>query len=88
MTDAMWVAVFSTAPGTVTLSSGNGNSQDFIVQPGVTKLQLPLTPGSTMHATLTRNGQTVVDLSPKGFTFSDNPQIFNYNAFVAFAKAN
>ncbi|CAL1713082.1 unnamed protein product [Somion occarium] len=53
MTDAMWVAVFSTAPGTVTLSSGNGNSQDFIVQPGVTKLQLPLTPGSTMHATLT-----------------------------------
>lgn len=87
MTDAMWVAVFATAPGTVTLSSGNGASKDFQVKAGVSKLSLPLTPGSTMHATLTRNGQPVVDLQPKEFNLQSNPQIFDYNAFVAFAKA-
>ena len=88
MTDAMWAVVFSTAPGIVTLSSGNGASQDFQVQAGVTKLSLPLTPGASIHATLKRNGQPIIDLQPKGFSLQNSPEIFDYNAFVAFAKAD
>ena len=88
MTDAMWAVVFSTAPGIVTLSSGNGASQDFQVQAGVTKLSLPLTPGASIHATLKRNGQPIIDLQPKGFSLQSSPETFDYNAFVAFAKAD
>lgn len=36
-----------------------------------------------MEATLTRNGQNVVDLKPSGFTFNPNPPSYNFNAFVA-----
>ncbi|KAI0754950.1 glycoside hydrolase [Daedaleopsis nitida] len=85
--DKMWAVVLATADGQVTLSSSDQTTQTFDVKAGMNKLQLPLTPGGFMHGTLTRNGQTVIDLKPDGYTFDPNPTAFNYNAFVTSAKA-
>ena len=41
-----------------------------------------------MKGTITRNGQTVVELNPTGFTFQGSPQTYNFNAFVASATAD
>lgn len=79
---------FATAPATVTLSTANGKSQTFNVQAGANKLSTELTPGGYMHGTVVRDGNTIIDLKPDGFTFNPNPSSYNYNAFVAFAGAN
>ena len=79
--------MLASADGQVTLSSSDATTQTFDVKAGVNKLQLPLTPGGFMHGTLSRNGQTVIDLKPDGYTFNPNPTAFNYNAFVASARA-
>ena len=86
--DTLWAVVFATAPATVTLSTADGVSQNFNVQAGVNKLSMQLTPGGYMHGTVVRNGQTVIDLKPDGYTFNPNPPDYNYNAFVAYAGAN
>lgn len=51
----------------------------------MSQLSLPLAPGQSMRATLTRNGQSIIDLKPSQFTFNPNPSSYNYNAFVAMA---
>ncbi|KAI0785282.1 glycoside hydrolase [Abortiporus biennis] len=88
--DTLWIMTFTTAPSTVTIttSTDGSNPQVFNVQQGATKLLVPLTVGSIMHGTITRDGKTIVDLQPKDFTFNGNPQAYNYNAFVAFAGSN
>ncbi|CCM03533.1 uncharacterized protein FIBRA_05667 [Fibroporia radiculosa] len=87
--DKLWAVVFATAPGTVTLSSGSSTT-NASVPAGVTKLSLPLTPGSGMSGTLSRNGATVVQVAPSAsqYTFNQNPQTYNYNAFVAYASGS
>ena len=84
--DALWAVVFATAPGTVTLYTSDTAKQTFQVTAGVNKLSMPLTPGGYMRGTLARGGQTVVDLKPAGYTFTANPQTYNYNAFTAFSS--
>ena len=83
----LWAAVFATAPATVTLYTSDSNSQTFDVQAGVNKLNMLLTPGGYMRGTITRNGQTVVDLRPQDYTFDANPSSYNYNAFTASATS-
>ncbi|KAI0086496.1 glycoside hydrolase [Irpex rosettiformis] len=85
--DILWAVVFATAPGTVTLHTSDSASQTFQVQPGVNKLSTQLTPGGYMRGVLERDGQTVIDLKPEGYSFTANPQAYNYNAFTAFAAA-
>lgn len=75
--------MFATAPGTVTLYTSDNNSQTFNVNAGVNKLNMPLTPGGYIRGTMMRNGQTVIDFRPDGFTFNANPPAYNYNVFAA-----
>ena len=79
--------MLATADGQVTLATSDTTSQTFDVKAGVNKLSLALTPGGFMHGTLTRNGQTVIDLKPDGYKFDPNPAAFNYNAFTASASS-
>ena len=79
----MWAVVLASAAGEVTLTTSDTTSQTFPVTPGVNELSLPIAAGGFMKATLTRNGQTVLDFQPEGFTFNPTPATFNYNAFVA-----
>ncbi|EGN98394.1 glycoside hydrolase family 71 protein [Serpula lacrymans var. lacrymans S7.3] len=83
--DKLWAVVMATAPSTVILSTSSTNSQTFSVPEGVSKLSLPIEAGGIMHGTITRNGQTVVDLQPSNFTFNPNPPSYNFNAFVAYS---
>lgn len=86
--DVLWAVVFATAPGSVTLYTSDSAQQTFQVQAGVNKLQMELTPGGYMRGVLTRDGQTVIDLRPQGYTFTATPQTYNFNAFTAFAGAS
>ncbi|KAI0354931.1 glycoside hydrolase [Trametes cingulata] len=85
--DVLWAVVFATAPGTVTLSTSDSTSQQFDVDAGINKLNVTLTPGGYMHGTLSRNGETVIDLKPDGYTFDPNPTTYNFNVFVALGAA-
>ncbi len=74
----MFAVVLATQGGTLQL-----NSHSFTVPAGFSQYSIPLSPGDTMHATLIRNGATVVDVHPSGYSFNANPPSYNYNAFVA-----
>lgn len=76
--DSMFAVVLATQGGTLQL-----NSHSFTVPAGFSQYSIPLSPGDTMHATLIRNGATVVDVHPSGYSFNANPPSYNYNAFVA-----
>ncbi|KAJ7069703.1 glycoside hydrolase [Mycena amicta] len=87
--DAVWAVVLATADGSVTLSTSPENTQTFPVTAGVNKLSVPIVPGGTLNAQLTRGGQTVVNLAtpPTDFTFNGSPTTFNFNIFVASASS-
>jgi len=85
--DAVWAVVMTTAPSTVVLSVSSTSSMTFQVPAGVSKLAIPITPGGTMTGVIQRNGETIVELNPTGFTFQGNPPNYNFNAFVASATA-
>ncbi|KAF9452895.1 glycoside hydrolase family 71 protein [Macrolepiota fuliginosa MF-IS2] len=85
--DAVWAVVMTTAPSTVILSTFDNNAQQFQVPAGLSKLSVPITPGGTMKGTIQRDGKTVVELSPKEFTFQGTPTSYNFNVFVASATA-
>jgi glucan endo-1,3-alpha-glucosidase len=85
--DAVWAVVMTTAPSTVTLSTSSTNSQTYNVPAGLTKLSVPISAGDTMKGAIQRGDQTIVELSPAGFTFQGSPQSYNFNAFVASATA-
>lgn len=73
----MFAVVLATKGSTLQL-----NSHSFTVPAGFSQYSIPLSPGDTMHATLARNGATVVDVHPSGYSFDPNPPSYNYNAFV------
>jgi glucan endo-1,3-alpha-glucosidase len=81
--DYAWALVFARAPLSVTLTSGV-NVQTFTVSSGITKLKVP-SAGGSIRATLSRNGQVVVDVAPSAsaFSYTLSPKTYNYNAFVA-----
>jgi glucan endo-1,3-alpha-glucosidase len=81
--DILWGVVMATAPSTLTLSIGSSTST-INVSAGFMKVQLPLAEGSARAILVnSATGETVVDFSPPGFTFSLNPPSYNFNAFVA-----
>lgn len=80
--DNVWAVVLATSPATVVLSTSSSQSQTFNVPAGVSKLAVPIKAGGTMHGTLTRGGQTVIDLQASDFTFEANPTTYNFNAHV------
>jgi glucan endo-1,3-alpha-glucosidase len=80
--DSLWAVVFATASGTLALTSGS-NTTTFPVSAGVNKFSMPSLPGG-IRATLTRNGQTVVDVNPgNAFSYTTTPSSYNYNVFIA-----
>lgn len=81
-TDTVWAVVLATSPATVILSTSSSQSQTFNVPTGVSKLAVPISPGGTMHGTLIRGGQTVIDLQAPNFTFEANPTTYNFNVQV------
>ncbi|EIN03508.1 glycoside hydrolase [Punctularia strigosozonata HHB-11173 SS5] len=84
LSDYLWAVAFAASDGSVTLTSGS-NTQTFSVTAGVNKLQLASSPGG-IQGTLTRDGKAVVDVDPgSAFTYTSDPQQYNYNAFVAWA---
>ncbi|PFH51633.1 glycoside hydrolase family 71 protein [Amanita thiersii Skay4041] len=80
--DFVWCVVLSSAPAKLSLSCGP-STLDVEVPSGVTKLRLPLESDCAVSARLTRDYETVVDFTPEGFSFSVNPPMYNFNAFVA-----
>ncbi|PFH54084.1 glycoside hydrolase family 71 protein [Amanita thiersii Skay4041] len=77
--DSVWVVVMITTPATKT--------KTFNVNAGVTRLSIPIAPGGIMHGAITRGNDTIVELRPKDFVFNGSPSRYNYNAFVAGARA-
>ncbi|KAG0703796.1 glycoside hydrolase family 71 protein [Suillus ampliporus] len=80
--DLVWAVVLATSPATVELSTSSTQSQTFSVPAGVSKLSISIQPGGTMHGTLSRGGQTVIDLQATNFTFEAQPTTYNFNAHV------
>jgi len=86
--DHFWVVVFASAPATLALSSGVQDSRTFEVGPGVARLSHPLADGGSMKASLFRQGKlaTELDAATTGFRFQSNPDVYNFNAFVAMSN--
>ena len=81
--DLFWVVIFAPAPAIVLLWSASEHPQSHKVLPGVTKLSCPLVPGGGMSSQIIRDGVVVAECKPEGFQFNGEPQVYNYNAFVA-----
>jgi len=83
--DSMWAAVFATSPASVTLQIGSSSST-FQVTAGVNKLKIPLAVGQ-MSVKMVRNGQTIIEGASTGYTYINNPVLYNYNAWVGSATS-
>ena len=83
--DKFFGTVFATAPASITLSSAPNGSDAITsyIPAGVSKIAHPLVAGGNMRAILSRHNEEVVNFAPEGFTFIANPEVFNYNSFVA-----
>ena len=86
MEDALFAVVLAKSEAEVTLSTSS-NNKTVTVPPGLTQLSLPLNPGDTIKAVLSRDNSTIVQLSPGNFTFEANPKTYNFNAFCAMADS-
>ncbi|KAF5353434.1 hypothetical protein D9756_008033 [Leucocoprinus leucothites] len=82
--DYLWALVFAKQPGQVTLACGN-SKQQFTVSPGVNKLKLPLSPGQ-ITVSMARDGRVLINQTPSDFTYTSNPELYNYNVYVGSAK--
>lgn len=87
MEDALFAVVLAKSEAEVTLSTSS-NNKTVTVPPGLTQLSLPLNPGDTIKAVLSRDNSTIVQLSPGNFTFEANPKTYNFNAFCAMADSS
>jgi glucan endo-1,3-alpha-glucosidase len=85
--DTLWVIVFSTGGAvSVTLSCGSHSETSKISGSGYFKLKMSFNEaadGGQVSAVMKRNGAEVLKTSPPGFVFDRNPQMYNFNAFVA-----
>ena len=81
--DKAWVDVLLSSPGTVTVTTGDGTTQTFEAGAGSSRFSMPLVVGSGMSASVVRNGANVVECKPTGYTFTDKPETYNFNYFVA-----
>ncbi|KAG8958693.1 hypothetical protein FRC03_008903 [Tulasnella sp. 419] len=80
-TDNLWCVLFAKEAGTLQLCSGS-SCATFQVSSGVNKLKVASAPGK-ISAKLTRNGAEVFNFSPAGFSYTNSPSNYNFNAFVA-----
>ena len=87
MEDALFAVVLAKSEAEVTLSTSS-NNKTVTVPPGLTQLSLPLNPGDTIKAVLSRDNSTIVQLSPGNFTFEASPKTYNFNAFCAMADSS
>ncbi|KAG8902322.1 hypothetical protein FRB99_004630 [Tulasnella sp. 403] len=80
--DRLWVDVLLTSPATVTLSTSESQSQSFDASAGPSRFSIPLTVGGYISATVTRDGETVLESRPSTYSFVDDPKTYNFNFFV------
>lgn len=82
--DRLWADVLLSGPATVTLATADGKSQSWdVATAGPGRFSIPLTVGGFISATVERDGKTVLTCKPEGYTFTDKPQAYNFNSFVA-----
>ena len=53
------------------------------IHAGLTKLLHPLRPGHGMRAIMERDGDVVARCAPAEFRFEAEPEVYNFNAYVA-----
>ena len=81
--DKFWVVVLARAPCTVLLAAGDEQPRHYRCPAGVSKLSCPLRTGHGMRAELVRDGAVVVQCHPQEFRFQAEPEVYNFNAYVA-----
>ena len=81
------MVVLATAPGTISLSSGE-DAKSWDIPAGLSKLSYPLEHGGTMRALLYRDEDLVahVDATEFGFNFNPSPRVYNFNVLVAMSS--
>ena len=81
--DKFWVVVFARAPCIALLSAGDEPPRQFTCPPGVSKLACPLKIGCGMRAELVRDSIVVARCHPREFRFQAEPEVYNFNVYVA-----
>lgn len=81
--DKFWVVVLARAPCTVLLAAGDEQPRHFRCPTGVSKLSCPMRTGYGMRAELVRDEAVVVKCYPQEFRFQAEPEVYNFNAYVA-----
>lgn len=79
--DNFYAQVHLTAAASVILSTNSG-SQTFQGTAGINRFSYPLAAGSGIRVQVIRNGQTTVNLSPAGFTFTNSFAHYNFNYII------
>ncbi|KZT01299.1 glycoside hydrolase family 71 protein [Laetiporus sulphureus 93-53] len=86
MEDVLWAAVFAKASATVELTTSVTTT--ITVPSGVAKTYMVLATGYGMSGKIIRDDDTVVSVDPgDAYTFEADPEYYNLNAYVAYAKA-
>ncbi|KAH9047309.1 glycoside hydrolase family 71 protein [Lactarius hengduanensis] len=81
--DKFWVVVLARAPCIVLLAAGDEQPRRFRCLAGVSKLSCPLRTGHGMRAELVRDGVVVAQCHPQEYRFQAEPEVYNFNAYVA-----
>lgn len=80
--DAVWAVILLPTPAHIKLTCGP-SIVSMELPSGLSKISLPLTRSCSVIAVLYRRGKQVLAFAPKGYTFTENPSNYNFNAFVA-----
>jgi hypothetical protein len=81
--DKFWVVVFARAPCIALLAAGDERPRHITCPAGVSKLACSLRIGCGMRAELVRDGVVVVRCHPREYRFQAEPEVYNFNAYVA-----
>jgi len=81
--DKFWVVVFAKAPCIALLAAGDERPSRFSCPAGVSKLSCSLRIGHGMRAELIRDGVVVAQCHPREYQFKAEPQVYNFNVYVA-----
>ncbi|KAI0300444.1 glycoside hydrolase family 71 protein [Multifurca ochricompacta] len=81
--DRFWVIVMAHSPCSVVLDTGDERPHRYSCSRGVSKLSCPLRAGYGMRAELMRDGVVVLRCHPCEYQFQAEPEVYNFNAFVA-----
>ncbi|KIO26865.1 glycoside hydrolase family 71 protein, partial [Tulasnella calospora MUT 4182] len=81
VTDKLWIVLFSTGSGSLTVTQGSSSSTTQ-VKAGVNKISMPLGVASSVTAVLTRGGEQVFDFTAP-ISFGHSPKTYNFNMNAA-----